>query len=273
MQTHKHDDFELETIIHTLYVVAGYDFRDYQHASIKRRIKLYASSNGMKHISELIPKILYENGFADLLLINIYVTVTEMFSNPWVFKFINDQVLPALKIFPRVNIWHAGCATGEEVYSMAILLREHGILDNCQIYATDFNDNSLEIARKGIYPLKDLQKHTQNYIKSGGKNSFSDYYHVKYESVQLDKSLQEKIVFTNHNLTEDSSFAEIHLIICRNVLIYFKPELQNRALQLFNDSLSHRGYLVLGDKETLRQSGIENNFETIAPKEKIYRKK
>lgn len=267
------EDIELDVFLDLINRCYGYDFHEYARASIKRRIKNIAVIDGYKHISEMLPRILYDEEFRNRFLEGMSVTVTEMFRDPWVFKTMREQVLPKLRIFPQINIWHAGCATGEEVYSIAIMLKEEGLLENSQIYATDFNNHSLEIAQKGIYPLDRLKVFTQNYLKAGGKNSFSDYYHVKYNSARFDASLKENIVFSNHNLTKDRVFGEMNLVICRNVLIYFKQSLQDKVLTLLTDSLLPNGYLVLGDKEAIDFTPIRNHFVKIAAKEKIFRLK
>ncbi|MCP5005714.1 MAG: protein-glutamate O-methyltransferase CheR, partial [Planctomycetes bacterium] len=177
------------------------------------------------------------------------------------------------KTYPRINIWHAGCATGEEVYSMAILLKEEGLLKRTRIYATDYNNYSLKIAEKGIYPAGNMKLFTKNYIAAGGKESFAKYYQAKYEYAKIKESLKKRITFANHNLIQDKVFTETHLILCRNVLIYFNKELQNKALTLFKDSLIHRGFFILGNKETIDFSNVEKTFEKHSQKERIYRKK
>lgn len=273
MNKHEIEEIEVNGFLDMVYHRYGYNFNDYARASIKRRIQNVATTSGFEYISEMLPKILYDDTFLNVFLKGMSVTVTEMFRDPWVFKTIREKVIPKLRIFPQINIWHAGCATGEEVYSMAILLEEEGLLEQSQIYATDFNNHSLEIAQKGIYPIKNLQKYTQNYLHAGGKNSFSDYYRVKYSCAKFANSLKENIVFTNHNLVNDQAFGEMNLVICRNVLIYFKQSLQDRVLRLFKDSLSPKAFLVLGDKETIRFSQVNEFFEEFARKEKIYRMK
>ena len=273
MNKNEIEEIELDLFLEAIFRRYGYDFSQYARSSIKRRVKSLARSSGFRHISEMIPRALHDASFIKQMMNDISITVTEMFRDPWVFKTIRDQVLPKLKIFPRINIWHAGCATGEEVYSMAILLKEEGLLENTQIYATDFNDNSLEIAKRGIYPLENFQKYTKNYLEAGGKQSFSDYYYVKYNSATFDKVLKECIVFTSHNLAEDRVFAEMHFIICRNVLIYFKQTLQEKVVDLFEASLAPRGFLLLGLKESLKFSKKRDHFEIYANKEKIYRVK
>ncbi|PCJ47782.1 MAG: chemotaxis protein CheR [Moraxellaceae bacterium] len=265
--------FEIEQLLEAIDFRYGYDFRHYARASLERRIKHRVGLSGLKHVTEMIPKILHDPNYFDLFLKDMSITVTEMFRDPYVFKKIRGDVCTHLSTYPRINIWHAGCATGEEVYSMAILLKEEGLLEKTRIYATDYNDYSLAIAKKGIYGAEHMKLFTKNYIASGGKTSFSDYYVSKYNSAKIDESLKQHITFANHNLMKDQVFAEMHLIVCRNVLIYFDKELQNRVLDLFKQSLIHRCYLILGDKETLDFSCVNDEFELSSKKERIYRKK
>ncbi len=267
------EEYELDAILGLINQVHGYDFHQYARASIKRRIRDIAVNNGYAYISQLMPDILYKADFLNQFLKGMSVTVTGMFRDPWVFAELRQAVLPKLSIFPQINIWHVGCATGEEVYSMVILLKELGLLEQAQIYATDFNNHSLEIAKKGIYSLDRMKDFTRNYQAAGGSGSFSDYYQVKYDSAKLDDSLKSHIIFSNHNLVTDTVFGEMNLVICRNVLIYFNQTLQNRALGLFRDSLSPKGFLVLGDKESITFSEVSNDFDTFSGKEKIYRMK
>ncbi len=271
MKKAKLADIELDAFLNVVREAWGYNFEEYARASVKRRIQNLLTLSGLRYISEMIPKVLYDDTFLNKFLTVMSVTVTEMFRDPWVFKTLREEVIPKLRIFPRIKIWHAGCATGEEVYSLAIILKEEGLLKHTQIYATDFNNNSLKIAEKGIYPMENLRKQIKNYQQAGGINSFSDYYHVKYNSVKFDSSLKKNIVFTNHNLAEDKVFAEMNLILCRNVLIYFKPSLQNKVLNLFKDSLYPKGFLLLGDKETIQFSEVTECFDEFAKEEKIFR--
>lgn len=227
----------------------------------------------LEYVSEMIPKILHDPEYFDLFLKDMSVTVTEMFRDPAVFKTIRHDICEHLRTYPRINIWHAGCATGEEVYSMAIVLYEEGLLDKCQIYATDYNNHSLTVAEKGFYPAEYMKQFSDNYHASGAKASFADYFKVKYGSAKVSKMLQERITFANHNLMKDQVFAKMHLVMCRNVLIYFDKVLQNQVLSLFSDSLIRRCYLVLGSRESLEFSSVEDRFELTHKHEKIYRKK
>lgn len=266
-------NLEIKLLLEAIYSKYGYDFRNYGKAHIKRRIIHRLSTSKLNNISELQHKIIYDKEYLKTILEDLSITVTEMFRDPEFYKAVKHEIFPLLKTYPYFKIWHAGCATGQEVYSMAILLKEEGIYDRAQIYATDFNQLALQKAKDGIYPIDRIKEYTQNYQKAGGKNSFSDYYTAKYESVIIDKSLKKNIVFADHNLVTDGVFAEVNMIICRNVLIYFNKELQDRVLKLFEDSLIAGGFLCLGSKESMRFAKNYNNFQTILDNEKIYKKK
>lgn len=265
-------EFEVNMLLEAILFRYGYDFRHYARASLERRVLNRVQLSGLDNISEMIPLIMHDPNFFNLFLKDMSITVTEMFRDPFVFKQIRDSVFTQLKTYSRVNIWHAGCATGEEVYSMAIMLKEEGLLKRTQIYATDFNNHSLEIAAKGIYPAAKMKLFTENYLNSGGKKSFADYYQAKYECAKLTESLKEHITFANHNLIKDQVFAQMHLVMCRNVLIYFDQNLQNRVLDLFKQSLIHRGFLILGDKESLDFSIVNDSFDKYQYPERIYRR-
>lgn len=267
------DNIELDLLLEAIFKKYGYDFRNYAHSSLKRRVQGYLIKAGVNRISELIPKVLYDPKIFQGLLNEFSIQVTDMFRDTYIFRSLRVKVLPYLKTYPYFKIWHAGCATGEEVYSLAILLKEEGIYDRATIYATDFNDVALQKASEGIYPLTNIQKYSENYIAAGCTGSFSDYYHAGYESAIISPSLKERITFANHNLVTDSSFGEMNLIICRNVLIYFDKQLQNQVLELFRDSLIHKGFMVLGTKETIAFSSCDKCFIPISEKEKIYQKK
>jgi chemotaxis protein methyltransferase CheR len=198
--------------------------------------------------------------------------VTEMFRDPPVFRSIRENVIPQLMSHPYIKVWHAGCATGQEAYSLAILLLEEGLTDRVTLYATDFNDSALEKAKAGIYDLSHAQKYTSNYQQAGGHESFSSYYHAHYGGMALDSSLKKKITFANHNLVTDQVFSETHFIMCRNVLIYFNGELQNRVLGLFYDSLVRGGFLCLGLKESLLFTGYADKFREVDRKSRIFQK-
>ncbi len=269
----ENENIEIELFLQAINMKFGYDFRNYGKAHIKRRVRHRLSVSDFKNISELINKILYDPVFYQEILQDLSITVTEMFRDPDFYLAVRKEVVALLKTYPFIKIWHAGCATGEEVYSMAILLKEEGLLKRSQVYATDFNQIALQKARSGIYPIGRIKEYTQNYQKSGGKASFSDYYNAHYESVILNESLKDNIVFADHNLVTDGVFGEMNLIICRNVMIYFDKDLQNRVIKLFYDSLVPGGFLCLGSKESLRFTEIANKFDVTTEKQKIYRKK
>jgi len=265
------EQVETEILLEGIFRRWGYDFRHYARASLKRRLQHRLALSGLNHLSEMLPKILHEEEFFNLLLKDLSVTVTEMFRDPHFYVALREQVVPVLRTYPFIKVWHAGCATGEEVYSTAILLNEEGLYDRTQFYATDYNNQSLEIARQGMYPLDNIRAYTANYHAAGGKASFSDYYHAKYGSAKLNEALKENVTFAHHNLVTDGAFGEMNLIVCRNVMIYFDGTLQDRALSLFCDSLCHRGYLCLGTKETIDFSAVSDRFEAVAGKERIFR--
>ena len=267
------ESIEIDLLLEAIFLRYGYDFRSYARASIERRIKLFLSSSGCSSISGLIPNVLHDKDFFSRLIRYFSVSVTEMFRDPAVYSAVREKVVPLLKSWPHIKIWLAGCATGEEVYSLAILLKEEGLYERATIYATDFSDEALEHAREGIYDPAKLQEATRNYQRAGGKRSFSEYYLARYDAAAMDAALRERVVFSGHNLAMDGVFGEMHLIFCRNVLIYFNRDLQNRALHLFTDSLVHGGYLCLGTKETLQFTDVSRCYDTVDSKARIYKKR
>lgn len=267
------EELEITLLLDAMRYRYGYDFRGYAKASLTRRIKKGLAGTKFERISEMIPAIIYDKEFFVEFVRNLAVHVTEMFRDPLFFRALREEVVPYLKTFPFIKIWSAGIATGEEVYSLAILLKEEGLYEKATIYATDFNDIVLEKAQKGIYPAELIKKSTRNYQDSGGKKSFGSYYHADYDSAIFDRTLKENIVFANHNMVTDSVFGEMNLILCRNVLIYFDTNLQNRVFQLFFDSLRANGFLCLGNKETLEFSGVKEHFVVFAKGQKIFQKK
>jgi len=256
-------NIEIKLLLEAIHLKYGYDFRDYSKAHLKRRILTRLSRSNFGSVSEMQYKILNDHEFFHTLLVDLSLNVTEMFRDPYFFLGLRQTVAPLLKTYPFVKIWHAGCATGEEVYSMAILLKEEGLLDRCTMYATDFNQIALEKATEAIYPIKKLKDYTDNYNKTDGKASFSDYFTVKYDAAILDKNLKKNIVFSDHNLVTDGVFGEMNMIVCRNVLIYFNRELQNRILKLFYDSLVPGGILCLGTKESLMFSDYKESYKQL----------
>jgi chemotaxis protein methyltransferase CheR len=267
------EPIEIDLLLEAVYRRYGYDFRSYARASIERRTRLFISKLGCASISEMIPKILRDRELFSQLARYFSIVVTEMFRDPFVYASIRNNVIPMLRTWPHFKIWHAGCATGEEVYSLAIVLKEEGIYDRATIYATDFNDEALERARQGIFEIGKVQEATRNYQQAGGKASFGQYYHAHYDAVAMDSALRQRMVFSGHNLAADSVFGDMHLIFCRNVLIYFNRELQDRALGLFTESLVHGGFLCLGTKEDLQFSNVSNRYDIVDDKARIYKKK
>jgi len=266
------ENVEINLLLEAIFQRWGYDFRSYARASIERRIKQFLIGTDCASVAEMIPKVLHDAEFFSELARYFSISVTEMFRDPFVYRTIREKVVPMLRTWPHFKVWHAGCATGEEVYSLAIVLKEEGVYDRATIYATDFNDEALEQARQGVYPIATLQEATRNYQETGGKASFSQYYHARYDAAAMDQSLKKRIVFSSHNLASDSAFGEMHLVLCRNVLIYFNRELQNRALGLFSESLAHGGFLCLGTKEDIRFTEVNNLYEVVDARARIYKR-
>ncbi len=265
-------DIELRMLIEAVYLQYNYDFRDYTGASQKRRVLHALHEMNCPTISALQAKVMHDTAAFTQLLQYLTIPVTEMFRDPPFYGALRDQVLPFLKTYPSLKIWVAGCSTGQEVYSMAILLREEGLLERAIIYATDINPQSLETARRGVFPLEHMQLYTENYQAAGGKTAFSDYYTAAYGGARFDQSLMENVTFADHSLATDSVFSETHLISCRNVMIYFNRKLQNRVFGLFHESLCHRGFLALGSKESVDFSDYGGRFDALAKRERIFRK-
>jgi len=263
---------ELDLLLRAVQSCYGYDFHDYARASIIRRVKKHLDDVGVGQISDLIPLFLHDSRAFYRFVKSLSVVVTEMFRDPEVFRVLRTEVIPVLKTYPFIKIWHAGCASGQEVYSLAIVLEEEGILDRCQIYATDFNDDALSLARKGIYSGEDSARYEHNYRLAGGKRQQSDYWVSLYDAIKINSRLARRITFANHNLVTDGVFGEMNLVMCRNVLIYFNEQLQNRALSLINDSLCPRGFLCIGRRENLSFSQIRHQLEDVDNALRIYRK-
>lgn len=272
MSLEQNTEIELRLLIEAIYLKYSYDFRDYSGASVKRRVNHALHQLDCKTISALQERVLHDPSAFMQLLQFLTIPVSEMFRDPGHFLAIRQEVVPLLKTYPSIKIWIAGCSTGEEVYSMAILLREEGLLDRTIIYATDINPSSLEKAKQGIFSLENIAAYAENYQKAGGQRAFSDYYTAAYDYAIFDKTLRENVTFADHSLATDSVFSETQLISCRNVLIYFNKKLQDRAFSLFDDSLCHRGFLVLGSKETVDFSAYSKNFDAFVKQERIYRK-
>lgn len=267
------ENIEIDLLLEAVHRRYGYDFRSYSRAAVDRRVRQFLSGSGCGSIMELIDKVLRDENLFSNLVQYFSVAVTEMFRDPFVYKVLREQVIPVLRTWPHPRAWCAGCATGEEVYSLSIVLRETDLGSRVRIYATDFNDASLAKAKRGVYEVEKIKEATRNYQKSGGELSFGDYYHAHYGAAVMDPALKESITFANHNLVSDEVFAETHLVFCRNVLIYFNRDLQNRALNLFTQSLVHGGFLCLGTKEDIRFTDVNDQYEVLDKKAKIYRKK
>ncbi len=267
------EHIEISLAVEAIHQRYGYDFSNYSRASLVRRFRHFLARTGYHCVGETIPILLRDERLFVSLLGDLSITVTEMFRDPLSFLSLRERVVPYLKTYPFVRIWCAGCATGEEVYSLAIMLAEEGILDKALIYATDFNEEALETARRGVYSGESIKAATGNYQKSGGANPFSDYFHAKAEGVEMAAGLRSKIAFASHNLVTDKVFGEMNLIMCRNVLIYFDKTLQDRVLQLFSDSLHAFGYLALGSKESLQFSSVAETFMPVDPHWKLFQKK
>ncbi|WP_128547029.1 CheR family methyltransferase [Larkinella soli] len=265
------EDIEVEWILNDLLDFYGYDFSNYSRASLKRRITRLMTMDRFPSFAEFRYRVRMDPDYLKRFVEEITVTVTEMFRDPHFYKSLRTEVVPTLGAKPFIRVWHAGCATGEEVYSMAILLKEAGLLHKSLLYATDLNPGVLEKARHGIFPMAPMKLYSENYIESGGLEDFSAYYTARYDQVKFDESLGEKMIFSTHNLVSDRSFNEFDLILCRNVLIYFDKDLQERVLNLFDESMGQLGYLALGSKETLNFSAIRQKYKQLN-REKIWRK-
>lgn len=263
---------EIELLLSGIYKRYGYDFRDYAAASIRRRILNFARTEDLSTISAVLEKVLHDAKAMDRFVHSLTVNVTSMFRDPQFFDAIRKKVVPFLKTYPLVRIWNAGCSSGEEAYSMAILLQEEGIYDKCRIYATDMNESVLRQAKSGIFHISHMKDYTDNYIQSGGTRSFSEYYTAKFDHVILAQSLRKNIIFAQHNLVSDRSFNEFNLIILRNVLIYFNGDLRQRVLTLVHESLMPLGFLTLGKRESLGFTNHESDYHELDSAEKIYRR-
>lgn len=266
-------DIEQHLLIDAIYHRYHYDFRGYAQASLKRRLASALLHFDCKTLSQLQDRVLHDPVVFPALLQYLTVQVSEMFRDPSYFQSLRNEVVPLLRTYPSLKVWVAGCSAGEEVYSLAILLKEEGLLDRTLIYATDINHQALRAAEAGVFDVDRVALFTENHARSGAMSSLSDYYTARYGRVVFDKELRDHMVFSDHSLATDSVFAEMHLVSCRNVLIYFERDLQNRALGLFRDALCHRGFLGLGSKESLRFSGQADAFDDFVLEDRIYRKK
>jgi len=263
---------EMQLFLDAIYLKYHYDFRAYAQSSLKRRLTAAMSRFGCATLSQLQDRALHDPSVFPSLLDYLTVQVSEMFRDPSYFKSLRDNVIPTLRTYPSLKVWVAGCSTGEEIYSLAILLREEDLLSRTIIYATDINSEALMKAESGVYDLDRIAGFSDNYLRSGARHSLSDYYTAAYGRAVFDKRLTKNVVFSDHSLATDSVFAEVHLISCRNVLIYFNAELQDRALTLFGDALCHKGFLGLGSKESLRFSSQADRFADFDRPHRIFRK-
>lgn len=266
------EQLELELFVQALRRRHGHDFSEYAPASLIRRVRQLAVDHQCASISELTVRLLHEPGFETRVVRGLSVPVSEMFRDPEVFRALRERVLPMLASYPEINIWQAGCANGQEVYSLAILLEEAGLYERSHIFATDFNPEALLRAQEGIYPARDAQLWSRNYLRAGGTRNLASYYSARYDFIKLHESLRRHITFANHNLVTDKVFCEAHLVLCRNVLIYFSNPLQNRTLTLFRDSLVRGGYLCLGLRETLDFAPVAVDFSVVDAPLRLYRR-
>jgi chemotaxis protein methyltransferase CheR len=267
------EHLEIDLLLEAIRRLYGYDFRGYAPASLRRRLWHRVYGEGLQTLSGLQERILHDPGCMERLLRDLSINVTEMFRDPSFYRALRERVFPLLRTHPFIRVWNAGCSTGEEIYSLAIALREDGLLERTRIYATDINDAALQRAGAGGFPLERMQRYTENYLQSGGREAFSSYYAADGDSARFDPSLVEGIVLAQHNLVTDGSFNEFHLIVCRNVMIYFGSALQEEVLQLFGDSMVRFGILALGRKESIRRSRHATEYEPLDEVEKIFRRR
>jgi chemotaxis protein methyltransferase CheR len=267
------EQIELALLLEGIFQRWGYDFRGYARASVLRRVGDFMRRQGVARVSDLTARILHDEAFFQALLPQFSVPVTEMFRDPDVYLALRRDVVPYLRTYPFIKVWHAGCASGEEVHSLAILLEEEGLYDRSTIYATDLNEAALERARRGTYPLAGMRDHSENYLLAGGRGSLSDWYQAGHERVVFDARLRRNVTFARHNLATDHVFSEVHLVLCRNVLIYFDRGLQDRVVGLLADSLVHDGFLCLGSKESLLFSGRREAFDEFDAPHRIFRRR
>lgn len=266
------EQIEIELLLNGVHRLYGYDFRNYAMPSLRRRIWHHVHAENVHSISALQEKVLHDRACFERFVYSLSIPVTEMFRDPGLFLTFRKKVVPLLRTYPYIRIWHAGCSTGEEVYSMAILLKEEGLYDKARIYATDMNERSLQQAKEGVYDISRMKQYTKNYLDAGGTSEFSEYYTAKYNSVILQPYLRKNIIFAEHNLATDTSFNEFNVILCRNVMIYFNDELRNHVHGLFHESLGRFGILVLGAKESIHFNNYSDSYESLDRVEKIFRK-
>jgi chemotaxis protein methyltransferase CheR len=263
---------EVQVLLEAIYQHYGFDFRGYAPGSLKRRLWRRAYAERVETMSALQDRVLHDPAVMERLLLDLSINVTSMFRDPTFFQALREKVVPLLRTYPFIRIWNAGCSTGEETFSLAILLREEGLYERARIYATDINDSVLAQARAGVFPLEKMRDYTENYIRAGGKESFSTYYTADGGSARFKSDLLDQVVFAQHNLVSDAPFNEFNLIVCRNVMIYFGKKLQDRVHELFYESLDPFGVLALGHKESIKFSTYGDRYEPLDAPEKLYRK-
>jgi chemotaxis protein methyltransferase CheR len=268
----RESDLEIRLLLEAIFERYQYDFREYSQASLKRRLMQAVARLGCRTVSGLQERVLHDPHAFPVLLSYLTIPVSDMFRDPVYFKALRENVVPVLRTYPSLKIWVAGCSTGEEAYSFAVMLKEEGLLERTTIYATDINPDSLKTAEAGVYSLDRVREFTENHRRSGGIGSLSEYYRAAHGSAMLEKSLKQRMVFSDHSLTTDSVFAEVHLVSCRNVLIYFNRTLQDRVVGLFRDALCRKGFLGLGAKESLRFTARAHDFVELQREARIYQK-
>ncbi len=266
------EDIEFKLLLEAVFIKYGYDFREYSPTSLKRQVARRMDQDGIGSISEFQHRVIYDEAFFKKILLDFSINVTELFRDPEVYLAIRKEIVPILRTYPSLKIWHAGCATGQEVYSIAIMLKEEGLYDRCQIYATDINQDALAVAKEGIYSKNRIKEDVQNYLLAGGKSSLADYYTANYGHLIMKRELKKNILFMDHNLATDGSIGEMQLILCRNVFLYFREDLQRKVVSVFNDSLCPGGFLCMGARERLFPKKTGNYFREFLLNEKVYRK-
>ena len=266
------EQLELQLLLEGVYRRYGFDFREYAPASLRRRVWRRVHAEGETTISGLLERLLHDRASMERLLLDLSITVTAMFRDPTFYVSFRNRVVPQLRTYPFTRIWVAGCSTGEEVYSLAILLEEEGVYERSRIYATDINESVLGRAKTGVFPLDKMKEYTHNYLRAGGTRAFSEYYVAAYDGAQFQRSLVDNVVFAQHNLVSDRSFNEFNVVMCRNVMIYFDKRLQDRVHRLFYESLANFGVLGLGHKESIQFSPHAAAYEELDGREKLYRK-
>ena len=266
------EEVEVDVLLEAVYRCYGFDFRQYARPSLRRRLWRRANLEGVATLSGLQERLLHDSSCMESLLLDLSINVTAMFRDPSFYRALRTTVVPLLRTYPFIRIWNAGCSTGEETHSLAIVLAEEGLLERTRIYATDINESVLLRAKEGVFPLEQMQAYTENYLAAGGTRAFSEYYTAGYEGARFDRSLTDGVVFSRHNLVSDGSFNEFHAIICRNVMIYFDAALQDRVHDLFHESLVRFGVLGLGQKESITFTSHGDDYKVLDPRDRIFRK-